>query len=59
MSEAELPNIDEREDIKRMSFTRPVALATAIYAVVIAFASLEWKNITKEALLARQQASDQ
>lgn len=59
MSEAELPNLDELEEIKEKSFTRRVALATGIFAVVLAIASLGGKNATKEALLAQQQASDQ
>ena len=43
MSEVELPNPEELEEIKGKAFTRHVALTTAIFAV----------------LLAQQQASDQ
>jgi hypothetical protein len=59
MSEAELPNLDELEEIRNKAFTKRVALATGIFAVVLAIASLGGKNATKEALLAQQQASDQ
>ncbi len=59
MSEAELPNLDELDEIKNKTFTKRVALATGIFAVVLAIASLGGKNATKEALLAQQQASDQ
>jgi dsDNA-specific endonuclease/ATPase MutS2 len=59
MSEAELPNLDEIEEIKGKNFTKRVALTTAIFAVILAIASLGGKNATKEALLAQQQASDQ
>ncbi len=59
MSEAELPNLDELEEIKGKNFTKRVALATAIFAVILAIASLGGKNASKEALLAQQQASDQ
>jgi hypothetical protein len=40
-------------------FTRRVALVTAIYAVVLAVASMGGNNTMKETLLAQQQASDQ
>lgn len=59
MSETELPNLDEIKEIKEKSFTKRVALATGIFAVVLAIASLGGKEATKEALLAQQQASDQ
>lgn len=59
MSEAELPNLDELEEIRNKAFMKRVALATGIFAVVLAIASLGGKNATKEALLAQQQASDQ
>ncbi len=59
MSEAELPNLDELEEIRNKAFTKRVALATGIFAVVLAIASLGGKNAMKEALLAQQQASDQ
>jgi uncharacterized protein DUF4337 len=59
MSEAELPNLDELEEIKGKNFTKRVALTTAIFAVVLAIAALGGKNATREAILAQQQASDQ
>src|SRR5213592_1822758 len=58
MAEVELPNLDELEEKKTKRFTRGVALTTAIYAVVLAIASLGGNNAMKEMLLAQQQASD-
>ena len=59
MSEVELPNAEELEEIKGRKFTRRVALTTAIYAVVLAITSLGGNNAMKEMLLAAQQSSDQ
>jgi hypothetical protein len=59
MSEVELPNAEELEEIKGKKFTRRVALTTAIYAVVLAITSLGGNNAMKEMLLAAQQSSDQ
>jgi hypothetical protein len=47
------------QEAARNAFTRRVALTTAIYAVVLAIASLGGSNVMKETLLAQQQASDQ
>ena len=58
MTEVELPNPEELEERRGKAFTRRVALTTAIYAVVLAIASLGGNNATKEMLLAQQQASD-
>jgi hypothetical protein len=58
MSEAELPNAEELEEIKGKAFTRRVALTTAIFAVILAITSLGGNNAMKEMLLAQQQASD-
>jgi hypothetical protein len=58
MPEVELPNPEELEERRGKAFTRRVALTTAIYAVVLAIASLGGNNATKEMLLAQQQASD-
>jgi len=58
MSEVELPNPEELEEQRGRAFTRRVALTTAIYAVVLAIASLGGNNATKEMMLAQQQASD-
>ena len=58
MQEVELPNPEELEERRGKAFTRRVALTTAIYAVVLAIASLGGNNATKEMLLAQQQASD-
>ena len=59
MAEVELPNTEELEEIRSKAFTRQVALVTAIFAVVLAIASLGGNNATKEMLLAQQQSSDQ
>ena len=58
MPEVELPNPEELEERRGKAFTRRVALTTAIYAVVLAIASLGGNNATKEMLLAQQQVSD-
>ncbi len=59
MPEVELPNPEELEGAKGKAFTRKVALTTAIFAVILALASLGGSNAMKEMLLAQQQASDQ
>ena len=59
MAEVELPNPDELEERRDKSFSRRVALTTAIYAVMLAIASLGGSNAMKQLLLAQQQASDQ
>ena len=59
MAEVELPNPEELRERAERSFSRGVALVTAIYAVVLAIASLGGNNAMKEMLLAQQQSSDQ
>ena len=59
MAEVELPNPKELEEKAERSFSRRVALMTAVYAVVLAIASLGGNNAMKEMLLAQQQSSDQ
>ncbi|MBI3391728.1 MAG: DUF4337 domain-containing protein [Nitrospirae bacterium] len=59
MSEVELPNPEELEEVKAKTFTRRVALVTAVFAVILAIASLGGNNAMKEMLLAQQQSSDQ
>jgi hypothetical protein len=58
MPEVELPNPDELEEVKGKTFTKRVALTTAVFAVVLAIASLGGNNAMKEMLLAQQQSSD-
>jgi len=58
MAEVEVPKHEELEELKATSFTRGVALTTAIFAVALAIASLGGNNATKEMMLAQQQASD-
>ncbi len=59
MAEVELPNPEELKEKAERSFSRRVALVTAIYAVSLAIASLGGNNAMKEMLLAQQQSSDQ
>jgi hypothetical protein len=59
MPEVELPNTEELEEIREKTFTRRVALTTAIFAVVLAIASLGGNHAMKEMLLAQQESSDQ
>lgn len=63
MSDVELPSpreVQEQvEEADDRAFGRRVALTTAIYAVVLAIASLGGSNAMKDMLLAQQQSSDQ
>jgi hypothetical protein len=59
MAEVELPNLEELEEIKAKTFTKRIALTTAIFAVLLAVTSLGGNNAMKEMLLSQQQASDQ
>jgi len=59
MADIELPNLEELEEIKAKTFTKRVALTTAIFAVLLAITSLGGNNATKEMMLSQQQASDQ
>jgi hypothetical protein len=59
MSEVELPNPEELEEIQAKAFTRRVALTTAIFAVFLAITALGGNSAMKEMLLAQQLASDQ
>jgi hypothetical protein len=57
--EVELPNPEELEERRDKAFSRRVALTTAVYAVILAIASLGAGNAMKHMLLAQQQSSDQ
>jgi len=59
VAEVELPNPEELEERRDKTFSRRVALTTAVYAVVLAIASLGGNNAMKEMLLAQQEASNQ
>jgi len=59
VAEVELPNPEELEERRDKAFSRRVALTTAIYAVILAIASLGAGNAMKHMLLAQQQSSDQ
>lgn len=59
MAEVEFPNPEELEERRDKTFSRRVALVTAVYAVILAVASLGGNNAMKEMLLAQQEASNQ
>ena len=59
MAEVGLPNPEELEEARDKTFSRGVALTTAVYAVILAIASLGGSNAMKEMLLAQQEASNQ
>ena len=59
MPEVELPNPKELHERAEDQFGRRVALVTAVYAVILAVASLGGSNAMKEMLLAQQLSSDQ
>lgn len=59
MAEVELPNPAELEEQRDKAFSRRVALVTAVYAVILAIASLGGNNAMKEMLVAQQEASNQ
>ena len=59
MAEVELPNPEHLEHHGSRTFSRRVALTTALYAVALAVAALGSKVAMKEMLLAQQQSSDQ
>jgi len=58
MPEVELPEVEEASE-GRDRFGKRVALVTAVYAVILAIASLGGNNAMKEMLLAQQEASNQ
>ena len=59
MAEVELPDPEEIRERAGHRFGRRVALVTALYAVVLAVASLGSNNAMKEMLVAQQEASNQ
>jgi Domain of unknown function (DUF4337) len=59
VAEVELPNPEELEERRDKTFSRRIALVTAVYAVVLAVASLGGNNAMKEMLIAQQEASNQ
>jgi hypothetical protein len=59
MAEVELPKPEELHEHAANSFSRRVALVTAIYAVVLAIAALGGNHAMKEMLLAQQESSNQ
>jgi Domain of unknown function (DUF4337) len=59
MAEVEIPNPEELHERGGQTFSRRVALTTAIYAIALSIAALGANSSVKEMLLAQQQASDQ
>ncbi len=59
MADVELPDINELKEKREDTFTKRVALFTAVIAVILAICSLGGNNSTKDMMLAQQQASDQ
>ena len=59
MSDIEIPDPEELEEMRGKQFTRCVALTTAIFAVLLAITSLGGNNATKEMMLSQQQSADQ
>jgi len=57
--EVELPDPHELAGQRGQTFTRRVALVTALYAVALAIAALGGNSYGREMLLAQQKASDQ
>lgn len=58
-ADIELPDAEKLEEHKRDSFSKRVALVTAVFAVILAITSLGGNNAMKELLLSQQQSSDQ
>ena len=59
MAEVEVPNPEELHERGSQTFSRRVALTTAIYAIVLSIAAMGANNAVKEMLLKQQQSSDQ
>ena len=59
MAEVELPDPGELEERRDKAFSRRVALTTAVYAVLLAIASLGGNNAMEDILLAQQEATNQ
>lgn len=59
MADVELPNPEDVEEQRKDNFTKAVALSVAVYAVVLAIASLGGNNATKEANMTRLNESNQ
>ena len=57
MAEVELPNPEEIKELRENTFTKRIALLTAVYAVFLVIVSLGGNNAAKELSLSQQQAS--
>jgi hypothetical protein len=58
MAEVEIPDPHEVHEKAENPFSRTVALAVAVYAVVLAIASAGGHNVTKEMMMAKQEESN-
>ena len=58
MADVELPNTEKLAEMRSKRSAKRIALTTAIYAVILAIASLGGSNAMKEMLLAQQEASN-
>lgn len=59
MSEVNIPDHHELDELGKDNFSKKVALLTAVFAVLLAITSLGGNNASKEMMLSAQQASDQ
>lgn len=59
MSDIELLDPEELEELKKDRFSKRVALMTAMFAVILGITSLGGSNAMKELLLTQQQSSNQ
>jgi hypothetical protein len=59
VTEVGLPDPEELEARRDKTFSRRVALTTAVYAVLLAIASLGGNNAMEDILLAQQEATNQ
>ena len=58
MADIELPNHEELEELKKDTFSKRVALCTALFAVILAISSLGGNNAAKDMMLSQQQSSN-
>ncbi|HEY2786440.1 MAG TPA: DUF4337 domain-containing protein [Fimbriiglobus sp.] len=58
MPEIEIPNPDEIHEKAENPFSRTVAMAVAVYAVVLAIASAGGHNCSKEMVMAKQEEAN-
>jgi uncharacterized membrane protein len=59
VADIEVPDPDELSEKAENPFTKTVALAVAVYAVVLAICSLGGSNVGEDMMMAQQKASNQ